>query len=562
MSKINFFAISGMDEKSRSCYVLEIDKNIYILNCGVESPITESLGVSKFVPDMTYLVNNKEKIRAILIGTATMQNIGALDFLIEKLGNNIPIITSEISKTVIMGFLSGKYKIQDKIDGLKFIEVTAMRDLVLENGQCIVPFKIVNSMPNSLGFVFRTTDGCIVFLDNYIICNDQSKAFYSQLANIRDIINRQPVLLLITQTGIVDKSKNFTAPHHNNKEFYENIISNTANRVIVAIHEHDAYSLFSIAQVAKKYQKQFIIYSRNSINLFQATIKAGLFSNKGLISLPISELKNQKNVIIVITGEPEKLFGKIHKILDDEDDRIQFIDTDTFVLGTKLIAGYEGLASKLLDKISKFDIHTVVMPKTILPLEPSNEDHKFTASLIQPKFIIPVGGLYKTFAQYMEVINETWMKKNQVLILANGEVASFYNGELESIKQKYNFEVVPMSAFGSSDITSSVLYERNQMTENGTFAISFIINDKKEIISRLDMLDYGVINHDDNNALSLLKRIHAEIEKNIYNYFIYKDENLDLKETKLTIKKAITKLFDKMLDKRPIVLPTIVEVNQ
>ncbi len=562
MSKINFFAISGLDEKSRACYVLEIDKNIYVINCGVESPIMETLGVSKIVPDMSYLVNNKDKIKAILIGTATMQNIGALDFLIEKLGTNIPIITSEVSKTVITTFLSTKYKIQEKVNNLKFIEVMAMRDLILENGQCIVPFKIVNSMPNSLGFVFRTSEGCIIYLDNYIICNDQSKAFYSQLANIRDIINRQPVLLLITQTGIVDKSKGFTAPNHNNREFYENILANTSNRVIVAIHDHDAYSLFSIAQAAKKYQKYFIIYSRNSINLFQATIKANLYNNKGLISLPISELKNQKNVVVVITGEPEQLFSKVHKILDEEDERLQFQNNDIFVLGTKIIPGYEGLASKLLDKISKFDIKTIVMPKTILPLEPSNEDHKFTASLIQPKFIIPVGGLYKSFIQYMEVINETWMKKDQVLVLSNGEVASFYNGELESIKQKYNFEAIPLSAFGTSDITSSVLYERNQMTENGTFAISFIVNSKNEIISKLDMYDFGLINHDDQNAMNLLNKIHEEINNNIYNYFVYKnDKVVDYKETKTMIKKGITKLFDKFLEKRPIVLPTIIEVN-
>ncbi len=560
MSKINFFAISGMDEKARACYVLEIDKYIYIINCGVENPIVETLGVSKIVPDVSYLVNNKDRIKAILIGTATMSNIGALDFLIEKIGTNVPIITSEVSKTVIQTFLSNKYKIQNQIDKVQFIEANAMRDLILDNDQCIVPFKIVNSMPNSLGFVFRTRDGCIVYLDDYIICNDQSKAFYSQLANIRDIINRQPVLLLITKTGIVDKSKNFTSPFHNNKEFFENILANTSNRVIVALHDHDAYSVFSVAQAAKKYQKHFIIYSKNFINVFQATIKADLFSNRGLLSLPISELNNEKNTVIVITGEPEKLFNKIHKILDEEDDKLQFQQNDTFVLGTKLIPGYEGLGSKLLDKISKFDIKTITMPKTILPLEPSNEDHKFTASLIQPKYIIPISGLYKSFAQYAEVINETWLKKNQVLILSNGEVASFNNGELESIKQKFNFELVPMSAFGSSDITSSVLYERNQMAENGTFLISFIVNANNEIISDLDMHDYGLINHNDDKAMQVLNKIKNDIRNNIYNFFVYKNaKTIDFKETKTLIKKGITKLFDKSLNKRPIVLPTIVE---
>lgn len=560
MAQINFYAISGLDERARHCYVLEINSDIYIINVGIENPINEVLGVSKIVPDFNYLIENKNRIKAIVIGTANMSNIGSLDLLIQKIGTNVPIITNDVARAIIDSYVGSKYWVNNQKPELEYIIVNPMRDLVLENGQVIVPFRIANAIPGSLGFVFKTIDGCIVYIDNYIIVNDQTKAFYSQLANIRDIIKGTPVLLMITQTGLIDKSIGFTAPHHNNRDFYENIVANTSQRIIVAVHDHDAYSVFTLAQAAKKYQKNFVIYSRSFINTFQATIRSGLFNSKGLLSIPLSELNNSSNAIIVITGELEKLFDKIYRIIDDEDETIKFKPTDTFVLGTKLIPGYEGSASKLLDRISQIDIKTIISPKTILPLEPSNEDHKFTASLIQPKYIVPVGGLYKSFVQYQNIINQTWLKKDQVLILDNGEQIQFTNGVLNPKKTKMPAEYVQMSAYGSSDISESLLYERNQMLENGVVCLSFILNEKFDTISNIEIFDYGVLNHNDPVALSVYQNILKDIRDNLSTFFVYKGKNaLDFKETKNSIKKGVIKLFDKYLNKRPIVLPTIID---
>ncbi len=562
MQNIKFFAISGLDERARHCYVLEINDVIYIINCGCENPIIESFGVSKIVPDITYLVNNRERIAGVIIGTPTMSNMGSLDLIFTKISPDIPIITSEVGKTIIETFLNNRFRNMENRREVEYIICNPMRDLVLDNGQVIVGFRIANSMPGSLGFVFKSPEGCVVYLDNYILASDQTKAFYSQLANVRDITKGLPVLLMITATGIVDKSLGFTSPQHKNTDFYNRIVSNTAGRIIVAIHDNDAYSVFSLAQAAKRYQKNFIIYSRTFINTFQATVKSGLFSTKGLMSIPLSELHNSPNAIIVVTGEPEKLFNRIHKIIDGEDDMVKFEPTDTFVLGTKLVAGYEGQAAKLLDRIAVLDIKTIVSPKTILPLEPSNEDHKFTASLIQPKYIIPVGGLYKSFIQYQNVINETWLRKDQVIVLANGEVAEFDNGELISTKETVPCERVQMSAYGSTDISESVLYERNQMADAGSVSISFVLNAKGQVISKVDVFDYGLFNHSDGVALKLFEEIKAEINKNIYSYFVYKNkETIDLKETKIAIKKSVTKLFDKHMHKRPVVLPTIVDTK-
>lgn len=562
MANINFFALGGLDEKAKACYVLEIDSSIYIFNTGAQNPISESLGISRIVPDYNYLVENKSKIKAIIFGTPNHDNISSLDYFLEKVGYDIPIVTSEIGKYIILSFLGTKYKMQNVEEKLTFNIVNAMRDFNI-GSQLIVPIKIFNSMPGSLGYIFKTADGSIVYLDNFIISTDKSKAFYSQIHNIRDILKNSETLLLITQTGIVDTSKTFTSPFHNNMKFYEEVISNTNKRVLIAIHNHDAYSAFNIAQVARKYQKNFIIHSREFVNTFQATIKVGLFNNKGLLSIPLNDVNNSNNAIVLIVAEPENLFGKISKIFNGTDDKVIIKPEDTFVLGTKIINGLEGHSAKLLDEIARLDIKTITMPKSYLPLEPGNEDHKFLASLIQPKYIIPVGGLYKSFIQYANVVDETWINKDQVIILENGQKAEFGNGILTSTKNRIPFESIPLSSFGIGDIGSSLIYERSQMSNNGVVIINFFINKEFKIISKIDIHDIGLINQNDENSFNTFNRIKEDIRNNIHNYFVFKNKtSLDFKETKISIKKAVIKLIDKNLEKRPLILPTIIESKE
>lgn len=560
MSKISFVALGGMDEKSKKCFVLEIDSNLYVFNTGVDEKLNESLGINKVIPDYTFLIENKNKIKGLFFGMPTPSNIGSLTTLLEKIGFDIPIITSEVGKSIIINNLTKCNRNRNYNEILTFITPTPMRDFMVDQ-QPVVSFKICNSMPGSIGFVLKTNDGNIVYLDDYIICQDQSKTFFSQIHSVHSIIKDQPVLLLITQTGIVGRSNTFTTPFHTNKDFYEKIISSTSGRVVVGIYNNDAYSAFSIAQVAKKYQRPFIIYSKEFVNTFHSTIKAGLYNNNHLLSLPLSELPNSKNPIIILCEEPKKLISRLSRIINQEDELLSFNENDTFVLGTQIIPGFEGNISRLLDEISKNDIKHITLPKTILPLESSNEDHKFLVSLIQPKYVIPVGGLYMSMVEYINVINQTWLNKDQVLLLDNGQFADFDNSELVSTKERMEMDLVPLNSTGGNDLLSSIIYERQQMLISGAVSINILVNTNHLVISDI------IVNHDgliDKNNTKLLQEFHEIKTKfcdEIYSYLVYNKKILDFKESMTSVKRNFSRICTKVFDKRPLVLASIIEAK-
>ncbi len=561
MSKISFVALGGLDQKAKNCYVLEIDNEIFVFNTGIEEKLNESLGINKIIPDYRYLVENKNRIKGIFFGTPTSSNIGSLTTLLERIGFDVPIITTDIGKNIILGHLFKCNRNRNYNELIKFNVINPMRDTRVGNID-VVGFRIFNSLPGSVGFVLKTPDGCIVYLDNYIICHDKSKAFFSQIHNIRSIIQNSPVLLMITQTGIVHKSQTFTAPFHNNKSFYEKIISDSNSRIIIGLYNNDVYSLLNIANAAKKYGKQFIIYSKDSINMFQSCIKNGMYSNKHLLSLTLNDIPEANNPIIVIAEEPKKLVNKLEKIIEGEDEILKFEENDLFVLGTQIINGFEGNISVLLDSIAKNGIHYTTLPKTFLPLEPSDEDHKLVISLIQPKYVIPVGGLFMSMMEYANVINQTWMKKDQVILLENGEVVTFENKEMVLPTKQMDLEMVPLNLSGSNDLVSSVIYERQQMLTSGMVVISLLVNKAGEILSDIQIEQKGFINEDESKTRQAFDSIKENFRENIMSYFVFKkDQTMDFKESITSVKKGFAKLCSKAFDKRPLVLSSLIEAK-
>jgi len=558
-SKISFLPLSGLDEKYNNSYCLEINENIYIFNAGIDALIDNKLGISKIIPDYSYLVKNKEKIKGIFIGTPSYENFGSLPLLLDKIGFGVPIFISEMGKNIVENLFEKQFKITN--ENLNFQVLNFLQDFQL-NGLTFSSFKIANSIPHSCGFVIKTPQGAIIFLDDYLILNEQSFAFHSQLLNIKDILKGQPVLLLITKTGLVNEVPTFTAPNHSIKSFYEKIMSQTEERIIIGCNANEIYNIVTIAELSKKFQKPLIIYSRNFIDIFKTLMRTNIIPQKGLLLLPLSEINKSKNAIVLIIGSNDYLMNKLSRLHKEEDKNITLRENDNFVLNIFRKPGYELPMNAILDNISRLKINTFTLNKNIKPLQSGNEDHKLLALLLKPKYIIPVGGLYKSQIQYLNLIQETSITKDKVLVLENGQFARFENSELLIIKNDTIKINKQFTGPNQNDIEPSTLYERQQMSENGVVCINLTLKkfENKFEILNLSISDYGIINYNDEISKSLLKEIIQETrEKILESIVILENNKIDFKGSKMGIKKLIIKKFERKIKKRPI-LSTILTV--
>lgn len=555
MAKIKLMSLGGQDERGKSCFVVEVNEDIYVFNAGAKIPSNQMLGVNIIVADFSYLEDNISKIKGIFIGTPSFNNIMGLKLLIAKTFNKVPIYTSFVGSIILNKIFESKQ--QNKKALPHIVELEPKKEVKISNTN-IIPFKITNSLPHSYGFVIKTQDGSIVYIDEFIISNDGNKTFESHI-NELPMLTKNNTLALIVGIGNAGVS-GLTAPTHKTKAFYESVLASTSGRMVVGCYNNDAYSIFTLATIAKQQNRPFIIYSENFINVFSGVSRQKLYSTKNLISLPISEINNSKNAIVLVVENQDKLFSKLNKIVLGEDKKISLNSDDSITLGVVIIPGIELLSARLSDEVSRKDIQYNTLPKTINPMLQSDEDLKLLTSLLQPKYIIPINGLYKFETKFVDALTSSWIKEEQIIRLDNGHQVIIESKNLQKDFKKYQLDDKYLSSYDSLDVGSAILFEREQMGKNGVVNLVLLFDKQYQKLMNHVVFEYfGVFNKGQSNQQKI-EEIQDIFKEKMGECVVYeKDKRVNLKETKLMLKKLLARIFEKRLSKRPLVLPTIVD---
>ena len=284
---------------------------------------------------------------------------------------------------------------------------------------------------------------------------------------------------------------------------------------------------------------------------------------RGLNCIQISEINNSPNAIVVISVTHEQLFKKLSLIVDNQINSMILNENDIFILGTQLVPGYEGHGAQLLDKLSKKNIVSYTLPKTILPMMASDEDQKYTLDKLNPKYVFPMQGLYKSFVKYEMSAAETWVKPEQIFFLDNGEEITIENGEIDPKKKTYKLVEKYISNNGMEEANNSILFERQKLSDSGVvFLTLFIDKESQKFINKINYQTYGIITKIECND-KMINEIMDNFKLQILNYVILDEKTgkINHKETKVMFKKIISKMFEKKFDKRPIVLTSIIEID-
>ncbi|MDC4163136.1 ribonuclease J [Mycoplasma bradburyae] len=575
MAKINFFTLGGQDEQGKNCSVLEVNDDIYLFNTGSLVPINSLLGVEQLIPDYSYIAINKKKVKGLFIGYPSQSNLGSLLYLLKSIKPvTLNIYTSLVGKTIIESIMEKQRDFEPFKKSVNIVVLNPLKEFEINENVKVTPFRVFSSIPYSYGFCINTQDGLIVYIDDFILVNDKNKTFSSDLMDLKMMINKK-VLLLIVGAGQVGKNISNTSPNHRSKQAIEKFINDSKGRSIIACYDDNVYAIFTAATIARKQQKPFIVYSQASINLFNTIIKKNMFSSRDLQTMPISEMNNEKEAIIVVSGTPHNLYNQLAKIATGEDKRLTLEKEDRFILLTPKIAGFESYEAKILDEIARCDVTYKRLSSEVLPIKASNEDHKFLVNLLRPQFAIPIQGLYKEFVKYLEVVNQTgnFKEYQRPILLYNGEILSFNNGKLSNKHEELHLNSKCIDTAGVQDVKSTILSERFQMGCNGVVTLSMYMSPKKmEFLDPIDIETYGV-SEEAQKLTEVIDKCKTQI-RTIQTTFISEMKDKmektpkkrisvsDYNDFKKTIRKVVGKIFEKNLYKNAAVITSVVELEQ
>lgn len=552
MDKIRICALGGLDENGKNMLMVEVNSEIILIECGIKFPDSEQLGVEFIIPDFTYLIENKHRIKGVFVTHGHDDISRALPYLIKQI--NVPIYTGAMSANVLRDLL--------KNEGLTnfYINKIKRTDNIRVGNIKVRTFAMSHAYPDNFGIAIQTSHGYIVYTGEFIIDYDMREPEYQFDINELSEIGKEGVLCLLNESLGAEK-EGHTSPFHRISSKLFPIFESSEHRILISCYAQSLFRMREILDLAIRFKKKVYFHGEEASYFLKHMEELNYY--KFPKELVVSERNfddMQDDIIVLISGRGKNLFRSLQKIAMHEDEKVHFRTTDTIIIASAVVSGTEIEANSMENEVYKEGGQIYSFnSKQIYSLHPSSEDLKMMLYLFKPKYYLPVKGEYRHLIVNANLASKMGYRPDQIVILDNGQFASFENGVLKSVAEHIELEDMMIDGKDNLDVTGVVLKDREILSNEGGMVIGVSVDYKtKKIIGGVDVQTRGLIYLKDAEYIikEIMKITEDTINENVANK-VY--ENI---ETRIDVKDKVTRYLLKETGKRPMVLPVIIEINQ
>lgn len=552
MNQIRMYALGGLDEDGKNLTVVEINQDIFILDVGLKYPEGQRhLGVEIIIPDFKSLIEKKDKIKAIFITHGHDDAMGALPYLLKHV--QAPIYTTAFTASLIEILLK-EHNIKDYS-----LKIVKRFDQFFIGPTQIRTFGITHSIADAMGVAIESSEGYIVYAAEYIIDFDQKhEAFTCDLTTFADI-GKKGVFALLTESVGADRA-GYTAPSHRISDYLENALENAKGRVILTMYEQNLYRLSEVLELAKRFKRKVVFYNEHQRNLLRQAEKLGYYKMPLELELPLSRFKNEaEDVLIIVSGSGIATFQTLLKIAISEDERLVLRPSDTVFIASPVVPGTEKEASSMENELYKENVNVITLDKKkVFSMHAATEDIKMMLYLMKPKYFVPIHGEYRHLIANANIALDMGFYADKIVVLDNGEIATFENGKRTSALNRIELETVLIDGNEKLDFSGLILRDREMLSTDGVIVVGLSIDFKtKEVVGGPDVQSRGVIYLKD--ADHIVKEIANILEKTVAD--LVKARKYDNQSARNDARDLMSKYIFKETGKRPMILPVIIELN-
>ena len=494
-NKLKITFLGGVGEIGKNMTAFEYNNEIIVVDAGLTFPSDDLPGVDIVIPDITYLLENKDKIKALLITHGHEDHIGALPFVLKHL--NVPVYGSRLS----IALVENKLKEHPNV---KFKGIAVKPKNVLKIGEFIIEFiKVSHSIAGSLALSITTPVGTVVHTGDFKIDYEPIDGTMTDLTRFAEIGRKGVNLLLCESTNVCRKG--FSMSERSVGRALEEIIKDHAEqRIIVATFASNIHRMQQILDLAEKYKRKVAFTGRSMVNVSEVAMKIGelSFNRQNIIDIEKVDKLDDKEVLIMTTGSQGEPMSALTRMAAGEFKNLKLKSNDLVILSASPIPGNEKNVYNVINAIYKqgadviydelADVHTSG--------HACQEELKLIHSLVKPKHFIPIHGEYRHLKTHKELAITLGMDERNIILPSIGmqvEVGP------NSIKQS-GFVTAGqrlVDGMGIGDMDSNVLRERKQLSEDGICVVCVNINNiAGEITSDPIIITRGVVYADEQES--------------------------------------------------------------
>jgi ribonuclease J len=557
VSEIRFFALGGLGENGKNMYVIDVDRQYFILDAGLKYPTQELFGVDEIIPNYKMFINIKDRVKGIFLSHAHEDHIGALPHILKDL--NVPVYATPFTMEVVKDTLKEK---NFELDDLKLNTID--HNSIIRFGNVKVTFfSTTHSIPESIGIAIHTIDGVIVYTSDFTFAQYSDPNYQTDFPKINELAQKNVIALLVESLGstLIQDGGIYNALTHKINSVY----ANAEGRIIVSLFSSDLQKIQRIVDISLNHHKKIAIIGRRAQRIVDIAIEKGylVIPKESLVNLKFIDDKNKNdanNLVCLVTGSRHEPFYMLQRMCKKQDRLIHVSENDTVLIMTSPVPGTEKMAARTLDILYRSDANIEVVDKRLLASNHATaEEIKMMINLLRPKYIIPTIGEYRHQYGVKQLTQQMNYKEDRVFVLDNGDAVNIINNEEAFIsKNEIKTSEILIDGTAVGDVNDYVMRDRELLAADGVLLIIANVNAKtKQVISGPKIVSKGFVYlHQDSSLMDEIRIIFDKVtEKHL------KGKYINWNEYKLNIRDEVSKFVYQQARRRPITIPVIISTE-
>ncbi|SFL39072.1 ribonuclease J [Pelosinus propionicus] len=548
--KIQIIPLGGLGEIGKNMTVVRYGDDIIVIDAGLMFPEDDMLGIDLVIPDISYLLENRDLVRGIILTHGHEDHIGALPYVLKQL--NVPVYGTRLT----LGILEGRLK-ENNVPLTSLISVKASDEI--EVGSFKVGFiRISHSIADAVALSIKTPAGTIVHTGDFKFDQtpvDGKVTDFHKLAELGD----QGVLVMLADSTNAEHP-GYTMSEKSVGVTFDEMFYNASGRIIIASFSSNVHRVQQAIDTACKYKRKVAVLGRSMINVVTISSELGYLNIPDGVLIDIDQINNYpaSGVVIITTGSQGEPMSALTRMAMSDHRKVDIIPGDTIIISATPIPGNEKLVSRTIDYLLRQGAEVLYERTSGIHVSghASQEELKMMHNLIRPKFFIPVHGEYRHLVKHSKLAQELGMAKDHIFIAENGQVLEF-TPDKGSITGKVASGIVLIDGLGVGDVGNIVLRDRRQLSQEGILIV-VITMDKQGgcVVAGPDIVSRGFVYVRESEQL-------MDEAKNKVRQTLDKCELNNVTEwamIKSSVRDTLGKYLYEKTRRRPMILPIIMEV--
>lgn len=548
---LRIIPLGGLGEIGKNITAIEYEDEIIVIDCGISFPDEDMYGIDLVIPDIKYLLDNKDKVKGLFLTHGHEDHIGAIPYILKQI--NMPVYGTKLT----IGLVESKLKEHDMLSKTNLIPISPGESIKLN--KLIIEFiRVTHSIAESCALAIHTPIGIILHTGDFKIDYTPIDGKVMDLNRIAQL-GQEGILLLMADSTNVERAGHSLSEKIIG-ETLNRIISNANGRVIVATFASNIHRMQQIADASMMYNRKIVFSGRSMENISNVAMDLGYLHIPEESIVGIEDLNRYPSdkITIITTGSQGEPMAGLSRIAYGSHRHISIEQDDLFIISASPIPGNDKLVSRVINQLYRKGVEVIYEDLEDIHVSGHayKEELKLIHTLVKPKYFMPVHGEYRHLKHHSDLALKLGMDKSNVFTLETGQVLEISQDKAIAT-EKVHTGVVFVDGIGVGDVGNIVLRDRRDLARDGMVTIVVAINKETySIVSGPDIITRGFIYaRESEDLIKKIKDVAKEeieicLENNIIEWQVLKSG----------VRKSVEQLLYHKTKRRPSVFPIIMEV--